>query len=182
MQGTMGRHHMADKLTDKQARFVEEYLIDLNATQAAIRAGYSEKTAQVIGAENLSKPMIADAIAKARKKTSDKLEITRERVLIEMARIAFSDPRKMFDEDGQLLPIVDMDDDTVAAIGGVDMNMRSVRGPDGESTNETEGVHKIKVWDKNSALEKLSKHLGLFEQDNAQKAPTIIISKDDAEL
>lgn len=174
---------MANKLTDKQARFVEEYLIDLNATQAAIRAGYSEKTAQIIGSENLSKPLIAEAIEKARKKTSTKLEITRERVLMEMARLAFSDPRKMFDEDGQLVPIHELDDDTAAAIGGIDVNMRATRGPDGETNiNETEGVHKIKVWDKNAALEKLSKHLGLFEKDNDQKAPTIIISKDDAEL
>ena len=50
------------KLTDKQERFVQEYLIDLNATQAAIRAGYSKKTAQVIGSENLAKPLIAERI------------------------------------------------------------------------------------------------------------------------
>ena len=58
------------KLTPKQQLFVEEYLIDLNATQAAIRAGYSKKTAQVIGAENLSKPMVAAAIAEAQLRRS----------------------------------------------------------------------------------------------------------------
>lgn len=69
------------KLTAKQARFVEEYLIDLNATQAAIRAGYSEKTAAVIGAENLIKPNIAQAIAEAQTKRSERTEITQDYVL-----------------------------------------------------------------------------------------------------
>ncbi len=69
------------KLTAKQDRFVAEYLIDLNATQAAIRAGYSEKTAQMIGSENLSKPMIATAVAAAQAKRSERTEITQDYVL-----------------------------------------------------------------------------------------------------
>ena len=68
-------------LTPKQQRFVEEYLIDLNATQAAIRAGYSEKTAQEIGSENLSKPMVAKAIAEAQEKLSNKTQVTVEMVV-----------------------------------------------------------------------------------------------------
>ena len=70
-----------NKLTPKQERFVAEYLIDLNATQAAIRAGYSEKTAQVIGSENLSKPMIAAAVAAAQVKRSKRTEVTQDYVL-----------------------------------------------------------------------------------------------------
>ncbi len=69
------------KLTPKQQRFVEEYLIDLNATQSAIRAGYSEKTAQEIGSENLSKPMVAKAIAEAQEKLSNKAQVTVEMVV-----------------------------------------------------------------------------------------------------
>lgn len=133
---------MTKKLTDKQQRFVQEYLIDLNATQACIRAGYSENTAKQMGSENLSKPDVQAEIEKARSKTSNKLEITRERVLQEIAGIAFEEIKGLADPD---------------------LNLPSYS-------------------DKNSALEKLSKHLGLFEQDNSQKAPTIIISKDDAEL
>ena len=68
-------------LTPKQQRFVEEYLIDLNATQAAIRAGYSGKTAQEIGSENLSKPMVAKAIAEAQEKLSNKAQVTVEMVV-----------------------------------------------------------------------------------------------------
>ena len=70
-----------NKLTAKQERFVSEYLIDLNATQAAIRAGYSEKTAQVIGSENLSKPMIAAAVAAAQAERSERTEVTQDYVL-----------------------------------------------------------------------------------------------------
>lgn len=68
-------------LTPKQERFVAEYLIDLNATQAAIRAGYSEKTAGQVGFENLKKPEIADAIAAKAGKTAEKLDLSAERVL-----------------------------------------------------------------------------------------------------
>ncbi len=68
-------------LTAKQDRFVAEYLIDLNATQAAIRAGYSEKTAQMIGSENLSKPMVVAAVAAAQAKRSKRTEITQDYVL-----------------------------------------------------------------------------------------------------
>jgi phage terminase small subunit len=80
-----------EKLTPKQQRFVDEYLTDLNATQAAIRAGYSEKTASVIASENLCKPNIAAAIEKSRQKTANKLEITRERVLQEAWGILTAD-------------------------------------------------------------------------------------------
>ena len=68
-------------LSDKQQKFIEEYLIDLNATKAAIRAGYSEKTAQQIGSENLSKPVIAESIQKAFEDRSRRTEVTQDYVL-----------------------------------------------------------------------------------------------------
>ncbi len=68
-------------MTPKQKRFVAEYLVDLNATQAAIRSGYSKKTAQMIGSENLSKPMIAAAVATAQAKRSERTEVTQDYVL-----------------------------------------------------------------------------------------------------
>lgn len=68
-------------MTPKQQRFVQEYLIDCNATQAAIRAGYSEKTAYSIGQENLNKPEIADAIEAANKASAEEAGITRDRIL-----------------------------------------------------------------------------------------------------
>lgn len=86
---------MAQKLTPKQQRFVEEYLVDLNATQAAIRAGYSEKTAKVIGHENLTKPDIAAAIESAQKKLSERTEITQDMVLQRWWDIASADPNEI---------------------------------------------------------------------------------------
>lgn len=79
------------KLTNKQERFIEEYLIDLNATQAAIRAGYSEKTAKSIGQENLTKPDIQECIQKRMDDQSARTEITGDRVLKALADIAYTD-------------------------------------------------------------------------------------------
>lgn len=75
-------------LTPKQHMFVKEYLVDLNATQAAIRAGYSARTANRMGTENLAKPVIASAIQEAMDKRADRLELTAELVLSRIDRIA----------------------------------------------------------------------------------------------
>ena len=80
-------------LTPKQAKFCIEYLIDLNGTQAAIRAGYSENTARQIATENLAKPDIVEELNRLRVKAAKKTGITPERVLEEYARIGFHDIR-----------------------------------------------------------------------------------------
>jgi phage terminase small subunit len=148
-------------LTAKQERFVAEYLIDLNATQAAIRAGYSEKTAHVIGPENLGKPIIAAAIAEAKAKRAERTGITQDRVLAELAKIGFSDLRKVLTSTGNLSGPHDWDDDTAGAIASLEIVTRP--GGIGETgEREVEHVAKIKTWDKLSALEKLGKHLGMF--------------------
>ena len=78
------------KLTKKQQLFVDEYLIDLNATQAAIRAGYSVSSARDIGCENLTKPNIQEAIAKAMAERSRRTGVNQDRVVLELAKIAFA--------------------------------------------------------------------------------------------
>jgi len=90
-------------LTAKQERFVAEYLIDLNATQAAVRAGYSEKTARQVGAENLSKPDISAAIAEAQAKRSERTEITQDYVLSSIAETMerCKQARAVLDRKGQ---------------------------------------------------------------------------------
>jgi hypothetical protein len=93
------------ELTPKQARFVEEYMIDKNATQAAIRAGYSKKTAQQMGAENLSKPVIAAVIAERAKTISEKAELSAISVLNDIARIKQIALERIADKDGNLIPI-----------------------------------------------------------------------------
>lgn len=152
-------------LNAKQRRFVAEYLIDLNATQAAIRAGYSKKTANQIGGENLLKPDIQAEIAKRQQKRSERTEITQDRVLKELARIGFSDIRKAVkwgetqlkvadSESGETEPYHgvalvnsdEIDDDTAAAISEVS------EGPKGI---------KVKFHDKKGALAELAKHVGV---------------------
>jgi phage terminase small subunit len=88
---------------------------------------------------------------------SKRVEITADNVLREIARLGFSDPRKLFDENGNLKPIHELDDDIAAAVAGIDVVVRG----DGENALQ---VRKIKFWDKNNALEKLGKHLRLWTE------------------
>ena len=86
-------------LTEKQKLFVQEYLVDLNATQAAIRAGYKEKAARSVGAENLTKPDIQKAIQSAIKERQDRTGITQDRVLKELGKVAFADANDSSESD-----------------------------------------------------------------------------------
>lgn len=161
-------------LTAKQKRFCDEYLIDLNATQAAIRAGYSEKTAYRTGADNLRKPQIEEYIAKRQKELSRSTEITQERVIKELALIAFSNnadyahviEKKMKAEvDGALVDVLDED--------GKPVMYRTVEPVLTEELTEEQkralavikkgrdGLE-VKSCDKVKALELLGKHLGIF--------------------
>lgn len=161
-------------LLPKQAKFVAEYLISGNATQAAIHAGYSPKTAHVIGQENLRKPAIASLLAEKQSVIAARqderlaaMELTKERVQREIARISFFDARKMFDQDGRPLAITELDDDTAACIVGLEvLEEWEGSGPDRVLVGH---VKKYKIADKNSALDKAAKILGMFEQDNLQK-------------
>lgn len=147
---------MSRGLTDKQSRFVEEYLIDLNATQAAIRAGYSAKTAEWIGPQLLGKTHVAEAVRAGRASLSKRVEITQERVLQEYARIAFFDPRKVFDSTGAPRPIHELDDDTAAAIVGLEVVQV------GNAEVGVGDVLKYKMADKKGALDSVARHLGMF--------------------
>ena len=146
-------------LNDKQRAFVREYLKDRNATQAAIRAGYNGKNADVTGPRLLRNVGVAAEVEKATAKATAKVELTVERTLQEIARIAFQDPRKLYREDGSQRPIHELDDDTAAAVASVEYG--------------AEGARKVRTWDKNAALEKAMKHLGLFEKDNLQQRDDI---------
>ena len=176
----------AVELTDKQKAFVAEYLVDLNGTQAAIRAGYSRDSARQIASENLSKPDIAEAIDKA---LAERGGVTRTRIVDELARIGFADIREVVswrpevigieppedDEDGEPVKVIQsrvtvldsatLTADTAAAIA--------------EVSQGAQGQLRIKMHDKPAALERLGRALGMFKdrlehtgKDGAPLIPT----------
>lgn len=139
-------------MTQKQKRFIEEYLIDLNATQAAIRAGYSPDTAQQTGSENLSKPVIRAQIDRAMAERSKRTGVNAERVVQELAKIAFVNAAEVIDPKTATVKEDALPEDA-AAIQSVKVKTF------GEDGLERE----IKMADKLKALELLGKHLGMFK-------------------
>lgn len=141
-------------MTQKQKRFVEEYLIDLNATQAAIRAGYSPSSAADIGSENLRKPDIRSSIDKKMAERSKRTGVNADRVLMELAKIGFVNATNVIDiKNGTLKEGVTLED--TAAIQSV--KVKTI------PTKNGEGIEReIKLADKIKALELIGKHLGMF--------------------
>ena len=138
-------------MTKKQKLFVEEYLIDLNATQAAIRAGYSPDTAGSIGGENLKKPEISAASAKAMAERSRRTGINQDRILQEIAKLALVNIDDVVDlETGEIKESATKED--LACI-------QSIKIKPTEFGTERE----IKFYDKKGSLEMAGKHLGMFK-------------------
>lgn len=141
-------------LTPKQARFVDEYMLDLNATQAAIRASYSPKTAYSIGSELLTKPEIAAAIKARQAELAEATGITAERILKELARIGFGDARRVmrWGPDGVKLTASEgLNDEAAAIVAGVK-----------EQSGKVDSLE-VKLHDKVGALKLLGDHLGLWK-------------------
>lgn len=181
-------------LTPKQQTFVQEYLVDLNGTQAAIRAGYSAKTANEQAARLLANVNVARAVQAAMDARSERTGITADRVLTELAKIGFSDIRKVAKwysqanvayvdsaedevEEGslrfavanqvELISSDDIDDETAAAISEVSMSDK--------------GSLKVKLHDKRAALVDLGRHLQLFtDKLEHSGAVTVLINKPGA--
>jgi phage terminase small subunit len=145
-------------LTPKQQRFVDEYLIDLNATQAAIRCGYSPKTARAQGSENLTKPDIQAAIAAGRARKVERAELSADRVLQELAAVAFSDIRQLFRPDGTLIPLHELPPEVAAALASCEVVMKNATAGDGR----IDRVLRVKTVDKLGALTTLARHFGLL--------------------
>lgn len=142
------------KLSPKQQLFADEYLIDLNATQAAIRAGYSPKTAKEIGSENLTKPNIRTYIDQKMADRSRRTGISQDRVLQELARIAFVQIPDVIDvETARVNESASPDD--LAVIQGI--KIKESWGDKGSSVER-----EVKIADKGKALEMIGRHLGMF--------------------
>ncbi|MTI61857.1 MAG: terminase small subunit [Firmicutes bacterium] len=177
-----------DELTDKQRIFCEEYLIDLNATQAAVRAGYSEKTAYSIGQENLNKPEIQEEIKRLKKARSKRTQITADRVLEELAKIGFANIKDYLkvkdmeyitgvDKEGkpitkkargvEIFKTDNIEDDIAAAIAEI---------------KQTKTGISLKLHDKIKALEDIGKHLDMFTNSidlSINELPTINLVRGD---
>lgn len=159
------------EFTPRQRLFIREYLVDLNGTKAAIRAGYSENGASVRAAQLLGDSRIFSEIEKHKDKRSEKTGITAERVLRELERISFFDQRKLYHDGGKMKHPTEWDDDTAAVVSGLKVTEEFAgKGDERECIGFTK---EVKLWDKVSGLDKLAKHLGLYERDNAQRAPNL---------
>lgn len=141
------------KLTDKQQRFVDEYLIDLNATQAAIRAGYSAKTADQQGSRMLANVKIKQAVAEKQAQRSKRTGVNQDRVVLELAKVAFAKMTDIVDSKGRIKE--DASPDDLACIESIKYK---------ESDNEYGGSveREVKIASKLKALELLGKHLGMW--------------------
>ncbi|MEG1967225.1 MAG: terminase small subunit [Clostridia bacterium] len=151
---------MAGKLNERQKRFADEYLIDLNATQSAIRAGYSPKTATKIGAENLTKPDIVEYIERRKKARIERTQITQDFVLEELMKIASANGTD-FASVGKrnrvtITPTDELVPEKRAAVASIKKGKNGVE---------------LKTYDKLKALELLGKHLGIFDNGAAKTVP-----------
>lgn len=179
-------------LSPKQQRFVQEYLVDLNGTQAAIRAGYSHKTANEQAARLLANVSVGKAVTEGKAKAADDSRVSAQRVIKELIRLSFFDSRKLFKDDGSLKQPNEWDDDTAAVISGVEV-LEQYEGS-GEDRKFIGYLKKFRLWSKTDALKELvkrmedriSRALGLSDDeiDKAKIKPFVVkvlkdVSMDD---
>jgi len=155
-------------LNAKQERFVAEYVANPNASEAARRAGYSDKTAGSIGQRLLKNVEIKATIDAGLQQIKGRIQLTVERTLEEIARVAYCDPRKLFDASGNLRPIAELDDNTAATIASIEVSTE--RGRDDESDKVTTTT-KIKSCDKMRALDMAGRYHGIFKDRIEHSGP-----------
>jgi phage terminase small subunit len=150
-------------LNKREKRFVHEYLIDLDPKRAAIAAGYSKTMAATKAYQWVSngkvKPHVYQAVLKAFQKREKRTEITVDRVLEEYAKLAFLDPRKFYDDQGNLIDIPKLPEEVAACLSGMDVAFE--KNEHGMPVQ----IRKIKFSDKRAALDSVAKHLGMFKDN-----------------
>lgn len=148
-------------ISDRQKLFVQEYLVDLNATQALIRSGYEGESPSTYAAAMMKHPAVKKMIAKAQEERMGRVKVNADKVLEETAKLAFSDIRKLFKpEDYEMIPPTELPDDVAPAITSVKKKVVSLPGG-GEVT-----TWEYAFYDKTKALEKLFRHLGMYNDTN----------------
>lgn len=164
-------------LTPKQRRFVEEYLVDLNATAAALRAGYSAKTAAQVGYQLLQKPAVQEAIQTATEDRAKRTGVTQDRVVAELAKVAFANGA----DYAQVVTFRESEDGrpagqavTLAATGDLTDDQRAAIS----CIEETKFGIKVSTYDKVRALELLGRHLGMFDGHRGEEDGGVTLVDD----
>lgn len=161
-------------MTEKQKRFAEEYLIDLNATQAAIRAGYSAKTANEQGARLLANVSVQQLIGEQMAKRSKRTGVNQDRVVLELAKIAFVKMTDVVNDEGEIRS--GATDDDLACI-------ESIKYKRSDSDTGVSEEREVKIASKLKALELLGKHLGMWNDklDVSVNLPVVISGEEKLE-
>lgn len=167
-------------LTDQQEMFCREYLVDFNGTQAAIRAGYSEKSAYSQAHDLLKNDAVADLLRKLAQKRSEKVEVKSDEVLREMMRMGYSDVRGIFNDKGAVLPMAEWSDDMARAIAYIEVDeiyendhgQKLCDACDKQIYEHLVGhTKKIKLWPKDRAVEMLAKNQKLLTEKHEHSGP-----------
>lgn len=161
----------------RHRRFVAEYLKDLNATQAAIRAGYSPATAETAGWRLLRNQEIAARIAAGKAKQLKTADISATRTLEELRRLAFSDFGNLLSPDGKLQALADVLPEHRSTIASIKTTKKNLTSGDGV----VEDVIEVKLWDKVRALEMLAKHFALLTERIEHAGGITVKWEEDAE-
>lgn len=162
------------KLNEKQQRFVDEYLIDLNATQAAIRTGYSAKTADVQGSRLLANVKVQQAISVAMAERSKRTGVNQDRIVQELARVAFVKMTDIVDDQGRIRSDAKPDDLSC---------LESIKYKSSDTDTGSSVEREVKLSSKLKALELLGKHLGMWNDklDVNVTLPVVISGEDSLE-
>lgn len=175
MEAEVLQEQTTEILTPKENRFVHEYLVDFNGIQAFVRAGYKSKSRSAIANrasrayELLHKPHIARVIEKRKAELLEKIDVETIQMLREAKRLSLSDPAKLFDEKGNLKSIHEIDEDTRRCIASIEVEeLFEGRGKNKETVGR---LKKVKLWDKNAALDKLFRYLALYKDPGTKDNP-----------
>lgn len=166
-------------MTDAQKMFCDEYLKSLNATEAykvAYPSCKKDETARANSSRLLTNANIKEYIEEQMKEREKRTKVTQDRVVKEFAKIAFLNPKKLFDDNGCLKDISEIDDETAGAIAGIEVfEEYQGHGEDREYIGRTK---KIKIADKVKSLENLGRHLGMFKDKIEISKPTSEITEE----
>lgn len=164
----------------KHERFAQALALGKSADEAYVSAGYKANRGNA--ATLKANQSILDRVSELTSKGAERAEIDVARVLKELVRLGTSDIRNAFTPDGRLMHPQAWSDDFAASVASIEVTTRTL-GKDDNGNTEVEHVHKIKVWDKNSALEKIAKHLGMFiDRVEHSGNLNLVVSPEDAEL